>query len=77
MATQKAYEWLNHSVAPTRLDRHDFRVSIGSDTLRPCDVSIFNNSAMSFDALSANAILTLNAGAAASTQGNECRPNCC
>jgi glutamate synthase domain-containing protein 2 len=57
------YEWLNHSMAPTRLDSHDFRVLVGEGRAQPYSASIFNISAMSFGALSANAILALNAGA--------------
>jgi len=58
------HEWINHSMAPTRLRTHDFRVTIGADRARPYSASIFNISAMSFGALSANAILALNGGAA-------------
>ena len=57
------YEWINHSVAPTALATHDFRVTVGADTRQPYEASVFNISAMSFGALSANAILALNAGA--------------
>jgi glutamate synthase domain-containing protein 2 len=60
------YEWINHSIAPTKLGTHDFRVSIGaggSSCTQPYSASVFNISAMSFGALSANAILALNAGA--------------
>ena len=57
------YEWINHSVAPTQLVSHDFRVTIGADCAQPYSTSVFNISAMSFGALSANAILALNAGA--------------
>jgi glutamate synthase domain-containing protein 2 len=57
------YEWINHSVAPSRLASHDFRLTIGLDTAQPYSASVFNISAMSFGALSANAILALNAGA--------------
>jgi len=59
----EGYEWMNHSVAPTRLGSHDFRLTIGADCAQPYNASIFNISAMSFGALSANAILALNAGA--------------
>ena len=69
----RGYEWVNHSIAPTRLGGHDFRVWIGgsphapSSSVAPCTqpyhASIFNISAMSFGALSANAILALNKGA--------------
>ncbi|MES2877761.1 MAG: FMN-binding glutamate synthase family protein [Pseudomonadota bacterium] len=60
---ETGYEWMNHSVAPTQLASHDFRVTIGADSAQPYEASIFNISAMSFGALSANAILALNAGA--------------
>ncbi|MEO8058810.1 MAG: FMN-binding glutamate synthase family protein [Burkholderiales bacterium] len=57
------YEWINHSLVPTELKTHDFRVLIGEGRAQPYSASIFNISAMSFGALSANAILSLNAGA--------------
>ena len=57
------YEWINHSVRPTHIASHDFRITIGRDTAQPYSASIFNISAMSFGALSANAILALNKGA--------------
>ncbi|MEO7335230.1 MAG: FMN-binding glutamate synthase family protein [Caldimonas sp.] len=57
------YEWINHSLQPTVLPTHDFRVEIGAGRAQPYSASIFNISAMSFGALSANAILALNAGA--------------
>ena len=60
------YEWINHSLAPTELASHDFRVTIGdtgSSCSQPYSASVFNISAMSFGALSANAILALNQGA--------------
>ena len=60
---QRGYEWINHSVAPTELSSHDFRITIGPDTAQPYSASVFNISAMSFGALSANAILALNLGA--------------
>ncbi|WP_029527291.1 FMN-binding glutamate synthase family protein [Polaromonas glacialis] len=70
---RQGYEWVNHSMAPTRLPTHDFRVWIGgapgqpSVSAQPCTqpyhASVFNISAMSFGALSANAILALNQGA--------------
>ena len=59
----EGYEWMNHSMAPTQLASHDFRITIGPDTAQPYQASVFNISAMSFGALSANAILALNAGA--------------
>jgi glutamate synthase domain-containing protein 2 len=57
------YEWINHSLVPTTLATHDFRVTIGAGRAQPYSASVFNISAMSFGALSANAILALNAGA--------------
>ena len=57
------YEWINHSMQPSHLPSHDFRVTIGAGRAQPYSASVFNISAMSFGALSANAILALNAGA--------------
>ncbi len=57
------YEWINHSVAPTHLATHDFRITIGASAAQPYQASVFNISAMSFGALSANAIQALNQGA--------------
>ncbi len=61
-----SYEWLSHSMAPSEVKGHDFRVKIGGpDCLRPYDASVLNISAMSFGSLSANAIRALNKGAKA------------
>ena len=58
------YEWLTHSVTPTDIEGHDFRVQIGgAHCQHPYNISLFNVSAMSFGALSANAIMALNQGA--------------
>ncbi len=58
------YEWINHSIAPVHIESHDFRITVGgSACTRPYSASVFNISAMSFGALSANAILALNEGA--------------
>jgi glutamate synthase domain-containing protein 2 len=59
----EGYEWINHSLMPTTLAGHDFRVTIGENCAQPYSASVFNISAMSFGALSANAILALNGGA--------------
>ncbi len=72
----EGYEWMNHSLVPSTITSHDFRVWIGGipDQVaaqapasglctQPYHASVFNISAMSFGALSANAILALNAGA--------------
>lgn len=58
------YEWINHSVHTRDIKEHDFRVLIGAGHCRqPYSLSLYNISAMSFGALSANAILALNKGA--------------
>jgi glutamate synthase domain-containing protein 2 len=58
------YEWLLHSFAPRAPADADFRVMIGGpDCAQPYSASVFNISAMSFGALSANAIRALNGGA--------------
>ncbi len=59
----EGHEWINHSLAPTELPGHDFRVTIGPGCAQPYSASVFNISAMSFGSLSANAILALNGGA--------------
>ncbi|MBC7706483.1 MAG: FMN-binding glutamate synthase family protein, partial [Rhodoferax sp.] len=72
----EGYEWMNHSIAPSTLASHHFRVWIGGTPdevaargdgvglcTQPYHASVFNISAMSFGSLSANAILALNAGA--------------
>jgi glutamate synthase domain-containing protein 2 len=62
--TANGHEWLNHSLQPTHLASHDFRTLIGGPACtRPYEASVFNISAMSFGALSGNAIQALNAGA--------------
>lgn len=58
------YEWINHSMMPTEITHSNFRVLVGKDRAQPYAVSVFNISAMSFGALSANAIRALNEGAA-------------
>ena len=58
------YEWLNHSIAPKLAAKEPFRVVLGGpDCGKPNSASIFNISAMSLGALSANAISSLNIGA--------------
>ena len=59
------YEWLDHSMYATSLDleKHP-RISVGgSDCKQPYSASLLNISAMSFGALSKNAIRALNKGA--------------
>ncbi len=59
------FEFIVHSMLPTEhLDPKLFRISVGGPQCRqPYSASIFNISAMSFGALSANAIRALNKGA--------------
>jgi len=60
---QPGYEWMSHSLAPVRAEVADFRITVGAGRRRPYSASVFNISAMSFGALSANAISALNDGA--------------
>jgi glutamate synthase domain-containing protein 2 len=57
------YEWMNHSLRPSQIATHDFRITIGEGRDQPYSASVFNISAMSFGSLSANAIRALNRGA--------------
>jgi glutamate synthase domain-containing protein 2 len=58
------FEWINHSIATPPKAPRDLRVTIGGPACRlPYAISLFNISAMSFGALSANAIRALNRGA--------------
>ncbi|MCL4143372.1 UNVERIFIED_CONTAM: hypothetical protein GTU68_028709, partial [Idotea baltica] len=60
------YEWIGHSLSATSGGHQDedLRVNVGSSQCtRPYSASVFNISAMSFGALSQNAILALNGGA--------------
>lgn len=60
------YEWLNHSLAPKKPGPEALQVVVGGpECAQPYYASIFNISAMSYGALSKNAILALNKGAAA------------
>lgn len=59
------YEWINHSMEPAHPTSSDFRIQVGGpDCTQPVSLSVLNISAMSFGALSANAVLALNKGAA-------------
>ena len=56
--------WLSHSNVAVHPDENAFRVKIGNPScLQPYDSSVLNVSAMSFGALSANAVRALNRGA--------------
>lgn len=61
---KEGYEFLAHSITPTHLDFKNLRTTVGGkDCKKPYSASIFNISAMSYGALSKNAILSLNGGA--------------
>ncbi len=57
------YEWINHSLAPTKIASPDFRVTIGAGRAQPYEASVLNVSGMSFGALGGHAIRALNLGA--------------
>lgn len=60
----EGYEWMHHSMAPRPNAAEKFRISIGGpECAKPYSASVFNISAMSFGALSPNAVRALNAGA--------------
>src|ERR1700757_77029 len=62
--SREGYEWMHHSVAPKASSAERFRITIGGpDCTKPYSASVFNISAMSFGALSPNAVRALNAGA--------------
>ncbi|MFY8146523.1 MAG: FMN-binding glutamate synthase family protein, partial [Rhodobacter sp.] len=59
------YEWLHHSIAPRPVSPDPHRVTIGhgGPCTQPYSASVLNISAMSYGALSANAVRALNRGA--------------
>ncbi len=60
----EGHEWMLHSIAPKPLAAVPFRVTIGGPQCKqPYSASVLNISAMSYGALSANAIRALNHGA--------------
>jgi glutamate synthase domain-containing protein 2 len=63
--TALGYEFLRHSIRARYADDLDPRVRLGGpDCTQPYDIALLNVSAMSFGALSGNAIEALNGGAA-------------
>jgi glutamate synthase domain-containing protein 2 len=62
---REGYQWINHSLAPVPHPKNEeLRIMVGGpECAQPYSLSIFNISAMSFGALSANAIMALNKGA--------------
>lgn len=63
---QDQFEWLHHSLAPKDPPHHaQMRVMVGASAQHPYSASLLNISAMSYGALSANAVRALNKGAKA------------
>lgn len=63
-ASRPGYEWVNHSIVPKHLTDFDPRVKFGGPhCTKPYMSSPLNISAMSYGALSKNAIMALNKGA--------------
>lgn len=60
------YKWMQHSIYPSPIMTEAPRVRVGGpDCKQPYSASLFNISAMSFGALSKNAVMALNKGAQA------------
>jgi glutamate synthase domain-containing protein 2 len=60
----KGHEWMLHSIAPAPVAKELFWVTIGGpNCAKPYSASVLNISAMSYGALSANAIRAMNLGA--------------
>ena len=61
---EDGYEWFNHSISPSKAAEEPFRIEIGGpQCTQPYSMAMLNVSAMSFGALSNNAIMALNKGA--------------
>jgi glutamate synthase domain-containing protein 2 len=61
---QSHYEWLHHSMAPKEPSPQPFKIAVGgAECAQPYSASVFNISAMSYGALSPNAVRALNKGA--------------
>ncbi len=61
---RNGYEWINHSLAPTKEIEWNPKIIFGAETCKkPYAASPLNISAMSYGALSRNAIMALNKGA--------------
>ncbi|MEQ1879049.1 MAG: FMN-binding glutamate synthase family protein [Bdellovibrionia bacterium] len=61
---ENGYEWISHSLNAKHVDPKSLRVQIGGPfCAKPYSASVLNISAMSYGALSRNAILALNGGA--------------
>lgn len=61
---EEGYEWVQHSLSPKKVDPESMKVWVGGPQCKqPYEASILNISAMSYGALSKNAIMALNGGA--------------
>ncbi len=61
---QQGYEWISHSLAAEHVNHQSLRVKVGGPQCsKPYSASVFNISAMSYGALSRNAVQALNGGA--------------
>ncbi len=61
---EEGYEWLRHSMMARPVSHEHFRIRVGGAAcVKPYNISVLNISAMSFGALSRNAIRALNGGA--------------
>ena len=61
---EEGFEWVNHSMAPSQPGLDATRITIGGDACQqPYEASIYNVSAMSFGAISPEAIRALNRSA--------------
>ena len=56
------YNWLNHSVSPTKIEDDDFRIRVGEGE-NAYDISVLNISGTSFGSISPKAIQSFSAGA--------------
>ncbi len=61
--TKVGYEFSYHSLHCVTVEKHTARLIVGENCTKPCDASRLNVSAMSFGALSPNAILALSKAA--------------
>lgn len=62
----ESYKWMQHSIYPAKKLEQAPRITVGGpQCTQPYEASLFNISAMSFGALSKNAIMALNKGAKA------------
>ena len=56
------FNWLNHSISPSKIDNDDFRITVGKGN-HSYDISILNISGTSFGSISPKAIQSFSAGA--------------